>query len=118
MKTTLKIEELGMFLLSVFLFGLLMYPWWIFLLLILAPDVSIIAYQFGPKAGALVYNTFHHKGLAIGLYIIGSYFFSYPIILIGIMIFAHSSLDRVFGFGLKYEDSFNHTHLGMIGKSK
>jgi hypothetical protein len=25
-------------------------------------------------------------------------------------------MDRIFGYGLKYSDSFYHTHLGMIGK--
>jgi hypothetical protein len=37
---------------------------------------------------------------------------------IGGMLFAHSSLDRVMGFGLKFTDSFNHTHLGVAGKQK
>lgn len=30
---------------------------------------------------------------------------------------AHSSLDRVLGYGLKYPDSFSHTHLGRIGRT-
>ena len=29
---------------------------------------------------------------------------------------SHASFDRVFGYGLKYEDAFRHTHLGMIGR--
>lgn len=32
--------------------------------------------------------------------------------LIGIVMLAHSSLDRVLGYGLKYPDSFQRTHLG------
>ena len=28
----------------------------------------------------------------------------------------HSSFDRVFGYGLKHEDAFQHTHLGRIGR--
>ncbi|MEW6083560.1 MAG: DUF4260 family protein [Chloroflexota bacterium] len=27
----------------------------------------------------------------------------------------HSSLDRVFGYGLKHKDAFQNTHLGRIG---
>src|SRR3954470_22529461 len=30
--------------------------------------------------------------------------------------FAHIGLDRALGYGLKYDDSFQHTHLGWIGK--
>lgn len=28
----------------------------------------------------------------------------------------HSSLDRVFGYGLKHDDAFQNTHFGVIGK--
>ena len=34
----------------------------------------------------------------------------------GTILLGHSSLDRVFGYGLKYPDSFKATHLGMIGR--
>ncbi|BEV02788.1 hypothetical protein CRDW_01620 [Chryseobacterium gambrini] len=34
----------------------------------------------------------------------------------GIILFAHSAMDRIFGYGLKFEDNFKHTHLGSIGK--
>ncbi|MEO6611453.1 MAG: DUF4260 family protein [Chitinophagaceae bacterium] len=28
----------------------------------------------------------------------------------------HSSMDRMFGYGLKTNEGFKYTHLGMIGK--
>ena len=37
---------------------------------------------------------------------------------IGLIFLAHSNFDRVAGYGLKYLDNFDHTHLGWIGKSK
>jgi hypothetical protein len=30
----------------------------------------------------------------------------------------HSSADRILGYGLKYSDSFHHTHLGWIGRAR
>jgi hypothetical protein len=27
-------------------------------------------------------------------------------------------MDRIFGYGLKYPDAFQHTHLGWIGGAK
>jgi len=39
------------------------------------------------------------------------------VIKIGLIFLAHSSFDRVLGYGLKYPDDFSHTHLGWIGKS-
>ncbi|WP_349352609.1 MULTISPECIES: DUF4260 domain-containing protein [unclassified Flagellimonas] len=116
MKTTLKLEELLMFVLGIYLFSLLDYAWWWFLVLILIPDIGMIGYAFGNRAGAFSYNLFHHKGLALVIYLTGVYF-SLPLCqLIGIILFSHSALDRMLGYGLKYEKGFKFTHLGEIGK--
>ncbi|MBT8300002.1 MAG: DUF4260 domain-containing protein [Maribacter sp.] len=115
MKVLLKIEELMMFVLGIFMFGLLGYQRWWFLALILVPDIGMLGYLFNIKIGAFTYNLFHHKGLAILLYFTGMYF-SLPIIqLVGIILFSHASLDRIFGYGLKYDKGFKYTHLGEIG---
>lgn len=105
-----------MLVLGIFMFGLLGYQWWWFLVLILAPDIGMVGYLFGNKVGAISYNLFHHKGLAILIYFIGMYF-SMPICqLAGIILFSHASLDRALGYGLKFEKGFKFTHLGEIGK--
>ncbi len=33
--------------------------WWLFALLILAPDLSMLGYLAGPRVGAVAYNAFH-----------------------------------------------------------
>lgn len=115
MKNSLKIEEVFMFGLGVYLFSLLPYQWWWFLVLILTPDIGMVGYLFGNKVGAFMYNVFHHKGLAIAIYLLGVYL-SIPVIqLIGILLFAHSAMDRIMGYGLKYDKGFKFTHLGEIG---
>lgn len=116
MKTIIKLEELGLFILGIYLFSLLNYSWWWFLVLILAPDLSMIGYAFNPKTGAFLYNLFHHKGIAILIYIIGSYSKIEYIQLIGTILLAHAAMDRIFGYGLKYQKGFKYTHLGEIGK--
>lgn len=116
MKKLLKLEEVLMFALGVYLFAQLPYTWWLFPALILAPDIGMLGYLVNKRAGAHVYNFFHHKGLAILLYLAGSYL-SLPLWqLAGIILFSHASLDRVFGYGLKYISGFTHTHLGEIGR--
>ena len=116
MQTTLKIEELAQFILGIFLFSQLNYAWWWFPLLLLTPDIGMIGYLFNPKIGAFAYNVFHHKALAIAIGLSG-YFLNNPLlILIGVILFSHASFDRIFGYGLKYPDSFKNTHLGSIGK--
>jgi len=117
MKTTLKLEEVMQLALGFYLFSLLNYEWWWFLVLILAPDIGMLGYLFENKVGAISYNIFHHKGLAILIYFLGIYL-SLPLVqLMGIILFSHAAFDRVIGYGLKYEKGFKYTHLGEIGNN-
>lgn len=42
---------------------------------------------------------------------------SLPVAL-GLVWLAHIGLDRLLGYGLKYRDHFQHTHLGRLGRSR
>lgn len=86
--------------------------------LFLSPDISMFGYLINTKTGAFCYNFVHHKSTGIALLVAGYFLHNDISTFIGILLFAHSCFDRVFGYGLKYNDSFNHTHLGMIGKAK
>lgn len=116
MKTIIKLEELGLFLLGIYLFNQLDYAYWWFLALILTPDIGMIGYAFGNKIGAWSYNIFHHRGIAVVCYLFGIYFSNSIIQLIGIILFSHASMDRIFDYGLKYENGFKFTHLGSLEK--
>jgi hypothetical protein len=114
MKTTLKIEEAAMFLAGICAFAQLPYAWWVFPALLLVPDAGMLGYLANAKTGALTYNLFHHKGIALVIALLGWYWGVAPITLTGIILFAHASFDRMLGYGLKYPDSFHHTHLGYL----
>lgn len=116
MKKLLILEEIAQFLLGIFLFSRLDFAWWWFPALILVPDLSMVGYLINPRIGAWLYNFFHHKLLAVIIYVLGYYVDSQVFILAGTILFAHSAMDRIFGYGLKYEDAFTNTHLGKIGK--
>ena len=116
MKNLLKIEELAMFVLSIILFNQLHYSWWLFPALILLPDLSMLGYLHNNKTGAILYNLAHHKAVAIGFGFVGFQLANEPLLFTGILLFGHSSLDRIFGYGLKYFDAFEHTHLGYLKK--
>ena len=116
MKTLLKLEELAQFILATYLFYQLGFSWWLFPALILLPDLSMIGYLISPYWGAISYNFIHHKALAICIYSFGIYFNDNTLKALGLILFAHSSMDRIFEYGLKYSDSFKNTHLGVIGK--
>lgn len=115
MKNLIKLEEIGQFLLSVILFSQLNYTWWIFPACLLLPDVSMIGYVFGSKTGAAIYNIFHHKLIAVLVFVVGFWLNNSIIMLAGTILFGHSAMDRIFGYGLKFNDDFKHTHLGWIG---
>jgi len=118
MKNLLKLEEAVMFALGIFAFSKLNYAWWIFPAWLFAPDLSMIGYVVNPKIGSWTYNFVHHKALAIIIYLLGIYLNNEAFQFAGIILFAHSSMDRVLGYGLKYNDAFKHTHLGWIGKEE
>ena len=116
MKNLLKLEELFLFGLALFLFSGLDYGWGIYALLFLTPDLSMIGYVMNPRVGAWTYNLIHHKGLAVALYFLGSLLSVPWLMFAGTILLGHSSFDRVLGYGLKYEDAFQNTHLGRIGR--
>ncbi|OAB79914.1 DUF4260 domain-containing protein [Cochleicola gelatinilyticus] len=116
MNRILKIEEFAQFVLGIALFSQLSYVWWWFPALLLVPDIGMLGYLINPRLGAITYNVFHHKGIAIGILLAGMFLFGDLCTLIGVILFSHSAMDRMFGYGLKYPDSFQNTHLGTIGK--
>ena len=116
MKNLLKLEELFLFGLSLFLFSQLDYGWGWYALLFLAPDLSMVGYLANPRVGSWTYNLIHHKALAVALYVLGALLSIPWLMFAGTLLLGHSSLDRVFGYGLKYPESFQATHLGKIGR--
>jgi hypothetical protein len=118
MKLVIKIEEAAMFIVAAFLFHHIGNSWLLFALLILTPDISMLGYLVNMKTGTITYNLFHHKGVALIVSAAGYYMTNDIALSSGLILLAHSSLDRALGYGLKYPDSFQHTHLGMIGKNK
>jgi len=119
MKNIIKLEEVGLLILfSILYFNFYNGTWGFFLALFFVPDVSFASYLIHKKAGTIAYNFFHHKGVMAAVIAIGLYFSNDLVSKIGLIFMAHSCFDRALGYGLKYSDSFDHTHLGWIGKSK
>jgi len=116
MKKLVKLEEFFLLVFSLFLFSQYDLSWGWFILLFLIPDFSMIGYLRNPRFGAWLYNLIHHRGIGTILYMLGVLLSNPTLIFAGILQFAHSSFDRIFGYGLKHEDSFQNTHLGRIGK--
>lgn len=127
MKNLLRSEELVQLVLCIFLLAAFALPWWTYLLLAVGPDIGMVGYLANARTGAFTYNLFHHKGLALVLVAVGftstlgtwTAGFQAPWLLTaGVILYGHSCMDRLLGFGLKFNDHFQHTHLGWIGSDR
>jgi hypothetical protein len=77
MKKMLSVEEAGQMVLAIYLFNQLHYSGWVYAALFLAPDIGVLGYVFGNRVGAYSYNIFHHKGIAVMVYLSGVYISSH-----------------------------------------
>ncbi len=92
-------------------------PIW-FLILLITPDISMLGYLRGPRIGAVMYNVVHNW-LIGGLFAIAGLMAASPLLgQVGALLVAHTGIDRLLGYGLKYPTSFQDTHLGRIGRDR
>ncbi|MDW7615947.1 DUF4260 domain-containing protein [Peribacillus simplex] len=113
-KKFLHIEGLMVLLAMIYIYSLYEFSWWIFLLFILSPDVSMLAYLIDDRVGAKVYNLFHTYTLSIFMILLAIFLKSDALMMIGSIWTAHIGIDRLFGYGLKYTSSFKATHLQKV----
>lgn len=92
--------------------------WWLFALLLLAPDLSFIGYTAGERTGAKLYNLVHTYTVPAILGGIGWFGGIGWLLAVALIWVAHIGMDRAFGYGLKYPGSFKDTHLGRMGRNK
>jgi uncharacterized protein DUF4260 len=113
----LRLEGLAALIVSLWLYARYPGGWLLFALLFLTPDLSLLAFVAGPRAGAIVYNMMHSYTLPLGVLLMsigrGSVFVQLPLIWT-----AHISFDRLIGFGLQYPTGLGETHLGRIGRAQ
>lgn len=118
MKTLISLEEAAQFALTIILFTKLSFAWWVYPALFLLPDLSMTGYVVSARVGAFTYNLVHSKAVAVVIGVAGLYLTNDYLVLAGLVLFGHSSMDRMFGYGLKYAKGFKFTHLGEIGSQQ
>ncbi len=90
--------------------------WWLTVLVLAMPDLSISSYAFGPRVGAAAYNALHsYVGPAVvaGVGLLSDGAAAYAVAALWAI---HIGFDRALGYGLKYPSRFGDTHLGRIGR--
>ncbi len=85
-----------------------------FVLLILAPDLSMLGYVAGDRAGALLYDIVHFEAWPVVLATVGVVGGSDVAIQVALIWLTHIGFDRLLGYGLKYPSAFTDTHLQRV----
>jgi hypothetical protein len=111
-----RLEGLATLGVSILLYATLGGSWWLFALLLLAPDISIAGYLLGNQPGQWIYNLVHSYLLPLLLAALAYSFGPAWLLLISLIWLAHVGMDRAVGYGLKEAAGFKYTHLGYLGK--
>lgn len=90
------------------------YPWWLLVVLALAPDLSMLGYLGGPAAGAVTYDLAHTYAVPVALGVVGVLAGSDLAVEIALIWITHIGVDRAIGYGLKYPTAFKDTHLQRV----
>lgn len=110
-RTFLRIEGLAVAAVVLAAYVTLDGPIWLLVVLALAPDLSMLGYLAGPRIGSRIYNVIHTYTVPLALGAIG---FSSDVelaLLVALIWAGHIGVDRLFGYGLKFETGFKDTHL-------
>jgi hypothetical protein len=110
-RTILRLEGLLLLVALIAAYWFVRASWILFIVLLFLPDLAMLGYLRDTRIGAWSYNALHTligplllAALSVGFHGL------FPIAIIWA---AHIAMDRALGAGLKYEDSFGHTHLGI-----
>lgn len=110
----LRVEGLAVALAAIGAYVYLGGPWWLFLVLLFAPDLSMVGYLANARTGSVAYNTIHNYLLPGALLAYGLLAGAQTAALVALIWIAHIGMDRVLGYGLKYPTEFKDTHLGHV----
>ena len=111
-----RLEWAAVAVVGIALYALSGASWWLFALLILAPDLSMLGYLAGPRVGAVAYNALHILIVPLLLALAGYVLADSMAAVIGLIWIIHIAVDRALGYGLKLSTGFQDTHLGRIGR--
>jgi hypothetical protein len=110
----LRVEALAFFIGAIALYANQGFSGVAFALLLLVPDVSMVGYLVNVTVGSRVYNIVHLYTLPVLLIAFGLATSTPLALQIGLIWFAHISMDRVAGYGLKYATDFKDTHFQHV----
>jgi len=113
----IRVEAACVFLTTLWAVGAAHGSWLWFFGLFLVPDLSMVGYCFGPRAGAVIYNVGHLFAWPAALLVAGLSSHAPLATTAALSWIGHIAFDHAAGYGLKLPDGFEHTALGPIGRA-
>jgi hypothetical protein len=113
-RSLLRVEGLVILVLSIYGYEALGGRWLWYLVLFLAPDLSMAGYVANPRIGSIAYNIVHTYSVAIIALGVGWALRLPLLMLAGLILAGHIGLDRALGYGLKYPAGFKDTHIQRL----
>ncbi|MFC6953262.1 DUF4260 domain-containing protein [Halorubellus litoreus] len=110
-KTVLRLEGAAVFAAALAAYVAVDGRLWLLLVLALAPDLSMLGYLAGARAGSVVYNAAHTYVGPLALAAVGVLVATPLATSVALVWAAHIGADRAVGYGLKYPSGFGDTHL-------
>jgi hypothetical protein len=110
----LRAEGAAVALAAVAIYFYASYPWWLLLVLALAPDLSMLGFVAGPRVGTAVYNAAHTYVTPVLLGALGVVTETDLVTQVSLIWITHIGVDRAIGYGLKYPTTFKDTHLQRV----
>lgn len=114
----LRLEGLTIAATSAVLYAQTGAKWWLFAAFWLLPDLSMLGYLKSACWGARSYNAVHSYVLPITLALTALILHAHGLLPFALIWINHIGVDRLLGYGLKYSDGFEFTHLGQVGKRR
>lgn len=90
------------------------HPWWLLVVLALAPDLAMLGYVAGARLGAAAYDLAHTYVGPLVLGAAGVLADDRTCVALALIWAAHIGIDRALGYGLKYPTGFKDTHLQRV----
>lgn len=108
----LRLEGLAIAVLSAVFYARTGASWWLFAGLWLVPDLSMLGYLGRPCRAARIYNAAHTYSVPLTLALCGLLLHAAAVLPCALIWINHIALDRLMGYGLKFSEGFEWTHLG------
>lgn len=113
-RSILRLEGLAIFVASSYVYSFVGAGWIYFLVMFLTPDISLLVFMRDKSLGSKIYNFIHNYASAFLCIFLGVILGNVFISSYGIVVTAHTGLDRFLGFGLKYPENPKKSHIQRV----